>query len=155
MSCGKISYARAYIQKLWTKICQNSVKLNPVTDIKHPHHPTPPSKERLDEQESIVGTLLNAQTLPACEEDDWTTAKVQINNSSLHSLRKISVQCELNFWQQQILLRKKNRRLLEQILQLKNPEALLKARQAKHHYAAANSTEELKTISKKYTNIIS
>lgn len=84
----------------------------------------------LEGQQSIVGTLLNTQTLPACKEGDWTRARVQINNSSLQSLRKISVQQELNSWQQQLLLRKKNRQQLEQVLQLENTEALLKARQA-------------------------
>lgn len=77
-----------------------------------------------------MGTLLSTQTLPACKEGDWTRARVQINNSSLQSLRKISVQQELNSWQQQLLLRKKNRQQLEQVLQLENTEALLKARQA-------------------------
>lgn len=82
----------------------------------------------------------------------WIRAKVQIN-SSVHSLRKITVQQELNSWQQQVLLRKKNRQLLEQILQLKNPEALLKARQAKHHHAAAEQDRGAKKTFRKNTQI--
>lgn len=56
----------------------------------------PSLDQSLDGQESIVGTLRNTQILPAHKEEDWTKAKVQINNSSLQSLRKISLQRELN-----------------------------------------------------------
>lgn len=108
--------ARDHIQKLWTKSFQES------------HHVL---LDRSPEgQESTVGTPHNTQTLPACKQVDWTGARVQINNRSLQSLRKISVQQVLNSWQQQVLLRKKNRQQLEEILQLKNPEALLKTGQA-------------------------
>lgn len=99
-------------------------------------------------------TLLYTQILQACREEDWTRAKVQINSSSLQSLRKISVEQELNSWQQQVLLRKKNRQLLEQISQLK---PLKHSGKPDRQTSACSSItrQRSKTISKKYTNTIS